>query len=44
LFVVDIVSEEDQPKELVQDEARITRGGELMQDNDVRVVMKRRGP
>jgi hypothetical protein len=44
LFVVDVVSEEDQPKEPVPYEARITRGGELMQDNDVRVVMKRRGP
>jgi hypothetical protein len=30
--------------ELVPDEARITRGGELMQDNDVRVMMKRRVP
>jgi hypothetical protein len=42
--VVDVVSEEDQPKELVPYEVRITRGGEIMQDNDVRVVMKRRGP
>ncbi len=42
--MVDVVSEENQPKELVLDEARITRGGDLMQDNDVRVVMKRRVP
>jgi hypothetical protein len=42
--VVDVVLEEDQPKEPVPYEVRITRGGELMQDNDVRVVMKRRGP
>ncbi len=44
LFVVDVVSDGDQPMELVPDEARITRGGELMQDNDVRVMMKRRVP
>ncbi len=37
--MVNVVSEENQPTELVPDEARITRGGELMQDND---VMKRR--
>ncbi len=42
--MVDVVLEEDQPKEPVPYEVRITRGGELMQDNDVRVVMKRRGP
>jgi len=42
--VVDVVSKEDEPKELVPDVAKITRGGEPMHDNDVRVVMKRREP
>ncbi len=43
LFVVDVVSEEDQPKEPVPDDARITRGSELMQDNDVRMVISNMG-
>jgi hypothetical protein len=44
LYVVDVVSEEDQPKELGPCEAKITRGGELMQDDDVKVELKRRRP
>jgi hypothetical protein len=44
LYVVDVVSKEDQPKELVPCEAEIARGGELMQDDDVRVVLKKRRP
>jgi hypothetical protein len=42
--VVDVVSEEDQPKELVPYEAENTKGGEIMQDDDVRVMLKRRRP
>ncbi len=41
--MVDVVSEEDQPKEPVPDDARITRGSELMQDNDVRMVISNMG-
>jgi hypothetical protein len=44
LYVVDVVSEEDQPKELVPYEVEIAKGGELMQDDNVRVVLKRRRP
>jgi len=44
LYMVDIVSEEDQPKELVPYEAEIAKESELMQDDDVRVVLKRRRP
>jgi len=42
--MVDIVSEEDQPKELVPYEAEIAKESELIQDDDVKVVLKRRGP
>jgi len=42
--VVDVVSEEDQPKELVPYEAKNTKGGEIMQDDDVRMMLKRRKP
>jgi hypothetical protein len=42
LYVVDVVSEEDQPKELVPCEAKVAKGGELVQDADVGVVLKRR--
>jgi len=42
--VVDVILEEDQPKELVPHEAEDTRGGEIMQNNDVRVALKRRIP
>jgi len=42
--VVDVVSEEDQPKELVPYEAKNTKGGEILQDDDVRVMLKRRRP
>jgi hypothetical protein len=42
--VVDVISEEDQPMELVPYEAEITKGGELMKDDDVKVVQKRRRP
>jgi len=42
--VVDVVSEEDQPKELVPCEAKVAKGGELMQDDNVGVVLKRRRP
>jgi len=44
LYVVDVVSEENQPKELVPYEVEIAKGGELMQDDNVRVVLKRRRP
>jgi len=42
--MVDIVSEEDQPKELIPYEAEIAKESEHMQDDDVRVVLKRRRP
>jgi hypothetical protein len=42
--VVNVVSEEDQPKELVPYEAENTKGGDFMQDDDVRVMLKRRKP
>ncbi len=42
--MVNVVSEEDQPKELVPYEAEVAKGGELMQDNNVGVVLKRRRP
>ncbi len=44
LYVVDIVSEEDQPKELVPCEAEVAKGGELVQDDDVGMVLKRKRP
>jgi len=44
LYTVNIVSEEDQPKELVPYEVEIAKESELMQDADVRVVLKRRRP
>jgi len=44
LYVVDVVLEEDQPKELVPCEAEVAKGGELVQDDDVGVVLKRRRP
>jgi hypothetical protein len=42
--MVDLVSEEDKAKELVPYEAETTRGSELVQDEDVKVVLKRRTP
>jgi hypothetical protein len=42
--MVDVVLEEEQPKELGPCEAKITRGGELVQDDDVGVVLKRKRP
>jgi hypothetical protein len=42
--MVDVVLEEDQPKELVPHEVEDIKGGEILQDNDVRLVLKRRRP
>jgi hypothetical protein len=42
--MVDVVSEEDQPKELVPHEAKDTKGVQTLQDNDVRLALKRRRP
>ncbi len=42
--MVDVVSEEDQPKELAPYGTEGTKGGEIMQDDEVRVVLKRRRP
>ncbi len=42
--MVNVVSKEDRPKELVPYEVEIAKGGELMQDNNVGVVLKRRRP
>ncbi len=44
LYMVDVVSEEDQAKEFVPCEAKTAKGNELVQDEDVRVVLKRRRP
>jgi hypothetical protein len=44
LYMVAIVSEEGQAKELEPHEAEITRESELMQDENVRVALKRRRP
>ncbi len=44
LYVVDVVLEKEQPKELGPCEAEITKGGEPVQDNDVGVVLKRKRP
>ncbi len=44
LYVVDVVSKEDQPKELVPCEAEVAKRGELVQDDDVGVVLKRKRP
>jgi len=44
LYVVDVISEEEQPKELGPCEAEITKAGELVQDDDVGVVLKRKRP
>ncbi len=44
LYVVDVISEEEQPKELGPCEFEITRGVELVQDDDVGVVLKRKRP
>jgi len=42
--MVDVVSEEDQAKEFEPYEAEIARKSESVQDEDVRVVLKRRRP
>jgi len=42
--MVDVVSEEDRVKELEPYEVEIARESELVQDKDVRVVLKRRRP
>ncbi len=42
--MVDVMSEEDQAKELVPYEAEMAKESELMQDEDVKVVLKRRRP
>jgi hypothetical protein len=44
LYVIDVISEEEEPKELGPCEAKITRGGELVQDDDVGMVLKRKRP
>jgi len=44
LYVVDVVLEEDQLEELVPCEAKVAKGGELVQDDDVGVVLKRKRP
>jgi len=44
LHMVDVISKEDQAKELEPHEAEIARESEPMQDENVRVVLKRRKP
>jgi hypothetical protein len=42
--VVDVVSNEDQPEELVPCEAEVAKRGEFVQDDDVGMVLKRKRP
>jgi hypothetical protein len=42
--MVDVVSEEDQHNELVPHEAKDMKRGEIVQDNDVRLALKRKKP
>ncbi len=44
LYMVDVVSKEDQPEELVSGEAEIANWGDLGQNNGERMVPKRRRP
>ncbi len=44
LYVVDVVSGEEQPKEVVSGEAEAANGDELVQDDGERMVVKRRRP
>jgi hypothetical protein len=42
--MVDVILEEDQLKELVPHEVEVAKGGEILQDNNVRLVLKRKKP
>ncbi|CAK9870425.1 unnamed protein product [Sphagnum jensenii] len=44
MYVVDVVSKEEQPKEEVSGEAEAVNGGELVQDDGEKMVVKRRRP
>jgi len=44
LYMVDVVSEEDQPQKPIPCEAENRKGGEVMQDSIARVVLKRKRP
>ncbi len=44
LCVVDVVLGKEQPKEVVSGEAEAANGGELVQDDGERMVVKRRRP
>jgi hypothetical protein len=44
LYVVDVVSGEEQPEEAVPVESEATIGGGLMQNEDERIMVKRRRP
>jgi len=44
LCVVDVISGEEQPKEVVSSEVEAANGGELVQDDGERMVVKRRRP
>jgi hypothetical protein len=44
LYVIDVVSGEEQPKEAVPVESEDTIGGELVQNEDERIMVKRRRP
>jgi hypothetical protein len=44
LYVVDVVSGEEQPEEVVSGEAEVAIGGALVQDDGERIVVKRRRP
>jgi len=44
LYVVDVVSGEEQPEEVVSSEAKAANGDKLVQDDGERLVMKRRRP
>ncbi len=44
LYVVDVVSGEEQPEEVISGEAEVANGDKLVQDNGERLIMKRRRP
>jgi hypothetical protein len=44
LYVVDVVSGEKQPEEAVPVESKAAIGGELVQDEDKRIMVKRKRP
>ncbi len=44
LYVIDVISEDDQPQELVPCEAEDKKGDEIVQNSNARVVLQRKRP